>query len=289
MAKKPKNIMFKTRKQSTDGEFKKFSVIFACGVLAILLISCLAILSKHDFNVRSAMGGDSLTTSETVQAETTLPQISGEKTYFFRCKSDDGSDLRFAWLMNVRMPEAAVSVCALKPDMKIAEDGKTLESALLQLGDIKTVDMLEEFLDITIDGYIGSDDESFKAIINYFGGIDVTVPEQIEYRGSEFTVILVKGRQNLKGDSLFKYLRYLETLGERGRNLQSTVLLDAVDMIFRPENINRSERYFSKLSNVLDTDLSIVDFSTARAGIDSLMQSGIKDRNIADTVEEFAE
>lgn len=289
MAKKPKNIIFRTARQTNDRGFRKFSVIFAVSVLAVLLISCLAILSKHDFDIKTAMGGDSVTETEPVSEPSTVWQEEADKTYFFWCADSATKELRFAWLVNFRLPEAKVTVCTLPPDTPVSDGADTLERVLAKSGANEAVKKLEEYTGFTIDGYIGSDEQSFKTMINYLGGATVTVPEQIEYRSDEFTVILVKGKQNLKADSLFKYLRYLGTLGSRGENLQSTVLTEILDGIFRPANTEKRERYFSKLSNTVKTDLSIVDYSAAENGIKAFMQSGIKKKVIVDSPEEMRE
>jgi anionic cell wall polymer biosynthesis LytR-Cps2A-Psr (LCP) family protein len=215
--------------------------------------------------------------------QTTVWQEEADKTYFLWCADSDSKQLRFAWLVNFRLPEAEVTVCALSPDTMLSDGSETLESMLAKSGAHETAKKLEEFTGSPIDGYIGSDDESFKAMINYLGGADITVPEQVEYRGDEFTVILVKGKQNLKADSLFKYMRYLNTLGPRGKKLQSTALIEIFDGIFKPANIEKSEKLFSKLSNTLETDLTIVDYSEAKNGIKVFMQNGIGKRNIADS------
>lgn len=289
MAKKTKNVMFTTQRQSADRGFRKFSVIFAVSVLMILLVSCLAILSKYDFDIKTAMGGDSVTETEPVTEVSTVWQEEADKTYFFWCSDSASREMRFAWLVNFRLPEAQVRVCALSPDTLLSDGAETLESVLAKSGENEAVKQLEELTGAHIDGYIGSDDESFKAMINYLGGADVTVPEQIEYRSDEFTVILVKGKQNMKADTLFKYLRYLGTLGSRGENLQSTVLLEILDGVFKPSNTEKRERYFSKLSNTVKTDLSIVDYSSAENGIKAFMQSGIKKRNIVESPAEMVE
>ena len=283
MAKNTKNNMFSNGRQSSDKGFRKFSIAFAIGVLVILLVSCLAILSKYDFDIRTAMGGDSVTETQTVADRPTEWSSEAEKTYFFYCADSETKRLRFAWLVKFKLPEAEVKICALTPDTLLAGGTETLESMLAKSGAGGTVKMLEELMGSSIEGYIGSDDESFKAMINYFGGADVNVPEQIEYRGDDFTVILVKGRQNLKADSLFKYLRYLNVLGPRGKNLQSTVLAEILEDIFESSNIGKCEKYFSKLSNTVETDLSIVDYSESEEGIKAFMKNGIGKKTIVDS------
>lgn len=289
MAKKPKNIMFRPARQSDDRGFRKFSVAFAVSVLTVLLVSCFAILSKYDFDIRTAMGGDSVTETVPVSEESTVWQAEADKTYFFWCADSGSKELRFAWLVNFRLPEAEVSICTLSPDTVLSGSTDTLGKVLARDGEIEAAKRLEEHTGIPIDGYIGSDERSFKAMINYLGGATVTVPDQIEYRSDEFTVILVKGKQNLKADTLFRYLRYLGTLGQRGERLRSTALMEILDGVFRPANTEKRERYFSKLSNTVRTDLSIVDYSASEDGIKAFMQSGIKEKNIVDSPEEMRE
>lgn len=289
MAKRPKNIMFRTQKQSVDRGFKKFSVVFASCVLMILIVSCFAILKKYDFDIRTAMGGEPETTTQPVSQETTLISNEADKTYFFWNADSESGELNFAWLVNFKVPEMSVSVCTLPLDTILSEGTETLVSSFKNNGENATVVKLEESFGFSIDGYIGSDDESFKAMINYFGGMNITVPEQIEYRGSEYTVILVKGKQNLMADSLFKYMKYLGTLGPRGRNLQASALMEMFDGVFKEKNIEKREKYFSKLSNTLKTDLSIVDFLSAEEGIKAFMQGGIKDKNIVESPLEIKE
>ena len=281
--------MFRTRKQSEDRGFKKFSVIFASCVLIILVVSCLAILKKYDFDIRTAMGGEPETTTEAVSQETTRLQTQAEKTYFFWCADSEKGGLHFAWLVKFRVPEMAASVCALPLDMMLSDGAETIDSYFKKYGENATVESLEKQLGLTVDGYIGSDDESFKAMINYFGGMNITVPEQIEYRGGEYTVILVKGKQNLMADTLFKYMRYLGILGPRGYKLQASALMEMFDSVFRERNAGKSERYFSKLSNTVKTDLTIVDFLEAKESIEAFMEGGIKDRNILESPKQIKE
>ncbi len=297
MARKHKNMVFKTSKQD-KADMKKFAAILVACVVGILAISVLAILSKHDFDVKSALGGDAESTTEIEETTENAVEIKADKTYLFWCADDNGKVFRFAWLVNFRLPERRVSVCALNPDdmLNVSADSQSDEKIFLPVKDVfrsygikEIVSLIEKGYGINIDGYIGSDDESFKTMINYLGGVDITIPEQIEYKASEFAVILVKGKQNLKGDTLFKYLRYLSTLGEKGRNQLTYAMNEVLDDVFKPSNINRGEAFFSKISNTLETNLSIVDFSTSEEGIKVFMQDGFSSKKTLDSPEEFNE
>lgn len=272
---------------------KKFALILVSCVLSILVISCLAILKKYNFDVKSALGGNAETE---VSEETTLVQpveVEADKNYLFWC-ADDEEGFYFAWLVNIKLPERTATVLTLENDMRIpvspeSEETESIEKVYLSSGINELVNRLESALELEIEGHIGSDPEAFKSMINYFGGMDITVPEQIEYKGSEFSVILVKGKQNIKGDSLFKYLRYLGTLGEKGRNLQASAMLEMLDWVFKPANTKKSGNIFSRLSNTLETDLTIVDFSSSKKGIDVLTENGLHSKKTAESVDDFKE
>ncbi len=297
MARKHKNMVFKTSRQD-KADMKKFAAILVSCVVGILAISVFAILSKHDFDVKSALGGDAESTTEIEETTENPVAIKADKTYLFWCADDNGKVFRFAWLVNFRLPERRVSVCALNPDdmLNVSADSQSDEKIFLSVKDVfhshgikEIVSLIENGYGINIDGYIGSEDESFKTMINYLGGVDITVPEQIEYKASEFAVILVKGKQNLKGDTLFKYLRYLSTLGEKGKNQLTYAMNEMLDYVFKSSNIKRGEAFFSKISNTLETDLSIVDFSTSEEGIKIFMQEGFSSKKTLDSPEEFNE
>ncbi len=288
---KNKNIMFQPRSTSRKENTKKFYIVLTACVLGVLAVSCLAILIKYNFDLNSVVGGDMPTETETVTEVNAAQEISADKTYFLWCSESDSKKMRFAWLVNIRLPEREISACTLEPSNHVnyGEKSISLEELYIQQGEGKLISALQESTGIKIDGCMGSDDESFKSIINYIGGINVTIPEQIEYRGEEFTLILVKGKQNLKGDTLLKYLRYLDTLGKKGKNHQATVILEAFDHIFKPDFISRQERLFSKISNTLETDLTIVDFSSVREGATYLMENGLKAKRTAESPELLTE
>lgn len=286
---KRKNIMFSTRKQSMSNETKRFFGIFFAGVALVLVVSCLAILSKYDFNVKSAVSGEAETQTTTQVQETGIPEVRADKKYLFWCASEDRQSMHFAWLVNVKMPERKLMIYTLKPETVAQVNGTamSLENVYAKLGEARLAEAVESASGIDLDGYIGSTEDSFKNMINYFGGVEVTVPEQVEYRGDGLTLLLIKGKQNMKGDTLFKYLRYIETLGAKSSSMQANVLGAVFENLCEPSYANKSEAIFSKISNTLKTDLTIVDFSKAQKAVGVLTENGFNVIKTVDSPEEF--
>lgn len=284
-------MMFSAGGGNGKGDIKKFSVILISCVLAVLVISVLAILGKYDFDVRTAVGGDSVTEESTQSAETEKAVITDDKTWLFWIEDSENGRMRIAWLVNARIPDRVLTVLPVKPSTHLDYQSRSLsvEEIRRTFGNSKLVSALESEYGIKIDGYIGSDDEGFKSMINYFGGVNINVPEQIEYRGDALTLILVKGKQNMKGDTLLKYIRYLDTLGERGMNYQASVMTQIFESVFRPSLVSKAERVYSNISNSLETNISIVDFSSMRETINAMAENGFKVKRTAETPQEFTE
>lgn len=290
MAKKSrKNINFQTQRQSSNGEFKRFVAIFAACVIGIAGISSLAILSKYDFDVKSAVGGNSET--ETSVAETTTKAVtaSAEGTLLMWCADSSRENLRFLWLCRFSVPENEITLYSLDPKAVIMSNGvsRTFEGCYAASGENELIRAVEEFTGVEIDRYIGSTDSTFKSMINYFGGVEINVPEQTEYRSSDFNLMLIKGKQNIKGDTMFRYMRYLATLGTDGRKQQSEVLMQILSNIISSKNLEKMGKIYSKLSNTLNTDITIVDFSQNEQALAILTEKGIRRKNVAQSVEDF--
>ena len=285
MAKKPRNVKFRTVRQSNDAETKRFAAVLVGCVAFILAVSVLFILSKHDFDLKSALGGDAETEIIIEETQSVQADIEADRTYLFWCEDSSTGELRFAWTVNFRLPKRTVFICTLDLDTRIEAGGESISIRKAnQTASMKEIVWgIEKLYDIKLDGYIGSDDESFKSMVNYFGGFDVTVPEQIEYKSGDLSVILVKGKQNLKGDSLFRYMRYLSTQGERGRRLMASAIGEILDGVFKPSNTNRCSTIFSRISNTLETDLTIVDFSTSEKGIKLIAENGFTSKRTIET------
>lgn len=280
-----KNVSFRTDKKQDKASLRRLIVAVAAGAAVILLASLFVILSKNNFNFKSAMGVNIETETTGVSEQTQTKIGESDRLYYLWCASSDKSVMHFSWLVRVRMPERSVTVLPVSPGMQLEYEGETdtVSNYLARYGEKRLLEALGEHCGRSIDGYAASADESFKAMINYFGGVSISVPEQIEYRG-DFTLILVKGRQNMKGDTLFKYLRYITLLGDTEG--QQQVFADIFSSVFKEENEDRTDKIFSKFSNTLDTNITIVDFSKAENGIKAIIEEGAEIRE-ADSLDEL--
>ena len=287
--KKRNNMDFRAGKIVMSEETKKFFIVFFACVFTVLAISSLAILKKYDFDLRRAVSGEAKTEPTTEVTSSGIPEVNGDKTYFFWCASEDRTKLHFAWFVNIKMPERKATVCTVPPETLVNYKGSvsSIENVLSKTGNEEFTAAVEATFGSVIDGFICSDESGFRTMINYLGGVEVTVPEQIEYRNEGLTLILTKGKQTLKGDSLFKYLCYLDTLGSRGNASQALVMGDILKSVFRPSRAAKTDSVFAKISNTLSTNITIVDFSQAEKAIKILCENGFEVIATVDMPEEM--
>lgn len=277
-----KKVSFKTGKQSSGDERKKFILIFAACVVLVLSLSLVLILGKNGFDFRSAIGGD-LQEETTVTEETT--KVNTEKSdniFMIWSAAKDRSTMSLIWLVRAEMPQRRFTVCSVDPEAAVTMGGKgvTFEEIYSKSGEKELVAAMEAYSGFKIDRYFGAADDNFKAFVNYLGGVDIDVPEQVNYRGKDFNVILVKGRQNMKGDTLFKYLLCLGSAQSGSRKAQCEVFGEFLGEIFSEKRIEKRNGIFAKISNTMKTNATIVDFSRYDGNIQSLMQNGISEMNI---------
>ena len=273
MARK-KNLVFETRKRSDKGNTRKFWALLITGVIVILVASTAMILKSNDFDVNSAFGIEKATETTQEITEVQTGTFEAERTFLIWCADSHRENIHFMSIIRFNLPECNVSVLSIDPETTLVS-AESLASTYLKSGESALIDAVEDAYGIKIDRYIGATETDFKSFINYFGGIEVNIPEQINYKNSEMSLVLIKGDQNIKGDTFFKYMLYLDSLGSAGKERQSVAIYHLLKDIFNPDNLNKRNRIFKQITNDMSTDISIVDFSSEEDGIVMLMENGI--------------
>lgn len=289
MARK-KNLVFETQSRSDRGNTRRFWIILTVSVLAVLLVSVAYILKNNDYDVNAAFGFEKETETTEAPSEAETNVFEAERYFLLFCVDNDKQKVHFMSLVRTELPECRVTVCAIDPYAVLettAGGSETAASVYAKSGERALVSSLEKAYGIDIDRYVGTDETDFKTFINSFGGMKITVPEQIEYKTPEMSLVLIKGNQNLKGDTMFKYMRYLNSLGSEGKRRQSAAMLEILGGVFRQSNLNSRSRIFSRITNNMMTDMSIVDFSQEENGIIMLMQNGILQPETVEYPEDF--
>ncbi len=285
------NLVFKTKKKNTNGSLYKFTAILIASVLGILSISLAIILMNNDFDFRKAFFGTEKEETTQKEESSTVPVLpESERVFLFMCADGDRQQIHFMNLIRVELPENRVTVLTVNPAAILRASqggGESAEAIYAKSGERLLTEAIEEAYGIKIDRYASATPTQFKSTVNFFGGIKINVPEQVNYKADGINLVLIKGAKSLNGDELYKYMLYLNDTAENGSEKQAQAMLEILGSIFTPANIEKRDKIFSQIANNFTTNITVVDLRQEENGVLLLMQEGIRNTVIAAYPEEF--
>lgn len=258
---------FKTSKQDKKGDLLRFFLAFLAFAVVFGSVSAVVILKHNEISLKSIFTKETTTKAEetTTDSQPVLPtELSGKKNFLVFCSASDFSEMYFIHIIEADMDNCIIKDRPLNPDGKTA-DGKSYVQTLKEGGAGKLVSVVEKKEGVKINKYVGSDAETFALAINYMDGLEYTVDKRIEYRNNNYTLILTKGSQTIKGETLIKYFRYCKTLGTDGMRTQGKLICAMLDSYITDENVENGSKIYQKLLANLDSNSDISFFEAAEA------------------------
>lgn len=259
---------FKTSKQDKKSDLLRFFLAFLAFALVFGSVSAVVILKHNEISLKSIFSKETTTTESdetTTQAQPVSPtELSGKSNFLIYCSANDYSEMYFLHIVEADMDNRILKVRPINPDGKTS-DGETFVQALKEGGAGKLVSCIEQKENVKINKYIGSDAETFALAINYMDGLQYTIDNRIEYRNDNYTLILTKGSQTIKGETLLKYFRYCKTLGSEGMKTQGKLICAMLDSYITDENAENGSKIYQKLLANLDSNSDISFFEAAEA------------------------
>lgn len=276
-----KNIRFKTaEKTKSNGQYRLWAVV-AFLLISAVVISSYLILKNNDFDFRSALGGDPEVTLENEDEVSGVSEKS-EKHFLFWCDDSVSGDLQFFWITGISQPKGKYTVLSPSLDETVYYDDSYLTFG--KIYSLYGADGLrkaaEKYCNINIDHIVGSNTEEFKQTVNYFGSVTVILKEAVEYRGL-FNLILMKGSNTLKGDTLYKYLVYTNFIDADASEIRSEALGQILKNVINSDNAERLDKIYSRLANTISLDVTIVEFSAMKDYLYQIFNNGVNDIVIA--------
>lgn len=267
------SLRFDTSKNERSGKAIRFAAAFCIFLLVFGGASALVLLKYYDFDLSKMIEPPPEETSAfETQPVRTVPEVEGEENFLFFCSSDSGAQLRFTALVHADMDNLQMTVCALGSDTVVNNVNNfsgTLTEHLLFGGSKQLKSAVETLTGVGISKYVRSTDNEFRACIKEMGGLTVVVPEKIDWRTGEMTVIIQQGEQLMGGDTLHKYLLY----NAARPGVQADVICRMLDSYIVPEFTDRAEALFGSLVNRVETDISAMDFNTIRRNLEAFANS----------------
>ena len=257
-----RRVSFKTERKSEIKKRKAFAIGFVALAAGVLIVSVLIILIKNNFDLNLILSGEVTPQSSQEEIEEEKKKEKFTNTYLLWCDYDEKQSLSFLISVRVNLPGKA-TVSALLPSQSVTEGEKkaSLDTFYRSGGAPALKNAVEISEGIKCGNYLGADRNSFCALIDYIGLMTVDVPGDIDYRGEDFNLILMKGENSLKGDTLFKYFTYLSRKGEEGLEEQENIARQVLAIIFSEKYEQKGEKIFRKMADLFTTDLTIYDYT----------------------------
>lgn len=257
-----KNHKFQTTKQDKRNGAMRWVSLFL--ILAVLIGSVsVAVILKNNESILSDMF--SKTEQTTVADDTTinnaveLPELlSGRTRVLVYCTDREKEEFYFMAMVDADIGQNRISV------HPFTADNPEYVRALSTGGHKALIAEVEKAEGVKIDKYVASDTDTFALAINYMGGLKYTVAERIEYRTDDYTLILTKGNQTIKGETLLKYFRYCKTLGEeQGLKQQGDLICKMLDEYITTENVEKGDTIYEKVLSKINSqsDISHIEAS----------------------------
>lgn len=231
-------------------------------------VSVLLLLRHYNFDLSEMVKSADEEGTEKDSTIAPAPEVQGVRNYLLFCTADGDNAVRFISVVTADLNNKELRVTAIDPAASVSVSGCTgTFSKQLDYGTAQLVLAVEEYSGMKIDKYIRSTDSKFKSIINYVGGIEINVEEPIDIRTPELTAVIAKGLQTMAGDTMLKYIRSFESQPQK----QAEIIADMIEQKLNVANLNNADAHYTKIINLTESDISVVDFADMQQGFKALL------------------
>lgn len=281
MAKK-KGMTFRTTQEKKTRQFRFFALGFAAFILVFALVSVLYMFKSQHISLGDLFPEKTTEETEDSTLDAALP-LEGRANFVLAVVSDDKDDVYLAAAVCADLDSGEIRVCAIDPEEKAEINGifDSLKGHYARSGANGLKNVVEQLCGEKADKYAISTATQFKNSINVLSGAQIAVPERIKYKTDSFNLSLMPGEQNIKGETLLKYFRYMLTSQGGGANKQGELLCELFSQYITKTYLASGRNYFSQIIDGLDTDISILDFSRSEEKLSAMAQGDISYRAVS--------
>lgn len=253
-------LRFRTTRQQENNRRRLGWTIFIVVLVLLVLASTVVVLRQT--GVSSKIGNRKPDTGSANIQEKFNIMIGGA--------SEDGR-LVFLGRLNVDTSSGEMKVKMYNPNT--AYNGKTF--AQIYEGDRVTAETLAgafgQSIGETMDRYVIINEVNAASVGYDLGYTTVELKSPVAYSGSNWSVKLDKGKQELGGTNMFSLIRFYGLyMTASGYKEQAKLVAAVIDQALNPENAERGQRIFENLSDDMQTNLGIGDYANYAAFLTSI-------------------
>ena len=270
------------------GEKKKRRIPHIVSISVVLCLvafisSVLVILAINDFDISKALGarqaaGEAEETTASAAAENeSLSQIGDFKESFtFLALCSDNEQLTFCQLVSVDIANCKIRVKPLPPDYKLTVSSEEYElEEVFRRESLSVLAASFSSRNINIKKYVHVTEDNFRRLMSNLGAVAVEITGNYEFNIDAVRYTFSPGVQNMTSDTLLKYMKFSES-GEAALRLQGNAVAAIFRQHFTKENFGKGESFFSTLINLVDTNITVFDYTAAQTVLSSLLAGEVE-------------
>lgn len=233
-------------------KLKPFLIAFAIFLIILLCFSVLLFMHSIDYDFDNIVEEKTTLTDEDSREPTekyvSVSSLKGKSNLLFVI-TDDKSTIEMSFIVIADFDKKSMSV-------EVVEDIVSLNANYVESKEIGLKNYISSSYNINIDKYAIFTKDNFKKALSLFNGINLNVSEAINYKSSEFNLLLEAGNHTVSGDIAYKYL-----MANNDITAKELIVCDIINSILSMEYINKSDSLFKSFVNLCVTDISIIDYS----------------------------
>ena len=249
----------------------RFVTAFICFTLILGAVSFVMLWRHYGYDFGTVVSTTALTEESSTEPQTD-PAPQGSATILFIHFSDDGKALRSVCTVNADAANGFFAVKALDVTVKRAQN--SLQQAFVS-GAITAVGAQLSACGTEYDRYYAVSDSDIINIIKYLGDLPFTLLEPIDYDTDELALSLPQGEQLIAPETVVKLIKYYALTGDSADTADrcAVLLTAALNAYCTEQNLQTAEDVYSRLINIGQSDISVVDFSDARHALQAFVST----------------
>lgn len=284
-----KELKFITKERKKSKQRKIFLITFIVFIILLFSGSFMYLLKTYDYDLGKVFGQNKDTTKQGEEKKEEKEQnkhkekLKGRSKLLFSVCSNDGNEIYFTSIIDMNMDKVQVSVTCLPVELIGKVDGvdKSLQSSYSEGGATSLLKCARSCSNVDINKYIVIKKKNFKGFIRELGNFTLNLNHSISYNDDEFSINFIKGKQVIPGNRLLKYIIYQKKKGGAYLNAQSNIVCDMIDQMITSKNFNEEDNMYDELIKLVDSDISVVDYTKKKSKILAYVNSEKRKKSIS--------
>ncbi|MPM52880.1 hypothetical protein SDC9_99644 [bioreactor metagenome] len=262
-SKKETKVIFHTSKQMEKSKKRKNILFFSVAALVLCCFAFLLILSQYDYNLSALKNSQEAV--EVANVERT-PIAEGHLNMLLYGLNDDKTDVLFTVFVHINMDGNKIVVYPYSPAQKnFVSYGKkcTAIDCYKSGGGNMLANGGNAILGMPVDKYIGATQNNILNALSNFDNITVDIEKTVTLTRKNEKITFESGTRFLTSEDAMKYLTYSGWENQTDKlNAQATIIMAMFKQYINTSSIENRMSLFSNFINLIETNISIVDFKS---------------------------